>query len=336
MTGETAAPRGVAAVTGASGFVGTNLVARLRDDGWTVRALVRRPPAGRPAEGIELRLVDDIRDQPQLEDAFDGADVVFHLAARISLFTEDRSIWDINVNGPRAVGRAALARGVRRLVHCSSIHAFDVSRAGGPVDERCPRSTSPERPIYDRSKAAGEASLRTVVDEGLDAVVVNPTGIIGPIDQGPSRVNRLLRLAARGRLPAVLAGGFDWVDVRDVALGLTLALDRGRTGENYLIHGHRRSSLELSRMAARAGGHRGPRMAIRLDTAARVAPLGDRIGRRLGSDVLTPASLGALRDDPEVDGTKAATELGYGPRPLEQTVADLVASFSTGGDHSQG
>jgi dihydroflavonol-4-reductase len=326
---EPDAPRGVAAVTGASGFVGVNLISRLCDEGWQVRAVARRPLPDLTTGRVELRRVDDIRDQPQLEDAFEGVDVVFHLAARISLFTEDPSVWDVNVNGPRAVGRAALAQGVRRLVHCSSVHAFDVRVARGPVDETCPRSISPTRPIYDRSKAAGEAALRTVIDEGLDAVIINPTGILGPVDAGPSRINRLLRLASRGHLPVVLAGGFDWVDVRDVALGLTAALDRGRTGENYLISGHRLSSLELSRMAARAGGHRGPRVAIPLGLLDPLAPLGNRIGRRLGSDIVTPASLGALRDFPAIDGTKAAAELGYAPRSIERTVAELVESFST-------
>ena len=322
-------PRGLAAVTGASGFVGLNLISHLCDEGWQVRAVARRPVSDLTTRPVELRLVDDIRDQPQLEDAFEGVDVVFHLAARISLFTEDPSVWDTNVNGPRAVGRAALAQGVRRLVHCSSVHAFDVQMAGGAVDETCPRSTSPARPIYDRSKAAGEAGLRTVIDEGLDAVIINPTGVIGPVDAGPSRINRLLRMASRGHLPAVLGGGFDWVDVRDVALGLTAALDRGRTGENYLISGHRLSSLELSRMAARAGGHRGPRFAIPLGLLEPVAPLGNRIGRRVGLDLVTPASLGALRDYPTIDGTKAATELGYAPRSVERTITELVESFST-------
>ncbi len=326
---------GLAAVTGASGYLGSNLIALLLERGWAVRAVTRRPLpafARGPAAGagrLELRPLDDIRDQPQLEDAFVGVDAVFHLAARISLFTEDPAVWDINVHGPRAVGRAALAQGVRRLVHCSSVHAFDVSQARGAVDESCPRSTAPGRPVYDRSKAAGEAALRTVVDEGLDAVVVNPTGIVGPVDVGPSRVNRLLLLAARGRLPVVLAGGFDWVDVRDVALGLTAALERGRTGENYLLGGHRRSSLELSRLAARAGGHRGPRFTVPTSLAARVAPMGNRIGRRVGSDLLTPASIGALLDDPVVDTSKAERELGYSPRPLERTVSDLVGSWST-------
>ena len=319
----------MAAVTGASGFVGLNLLARLCEDGWTVRALARRPLTGSIAEQVQLHLVDDIRDQPQLEDAFEGVDVVFHLAACISLFTEDPAVWGINVNGPRAVGRAALAQGVRRFVHCSSVHAFDVRLARGAVDEGCPRSTSPDQPIYDRSKAAGEVALHKVIDEGLDAVIVNPTGIIGPVDPGPSRINRMLRLAARGRLPAALAGGFDWVDVRDVAWGLTAASERGRTGENYLISGHHLSSLELMRMAAHAGGHRGPRFAVPFRAVEPFAPLGDRVGRRLGSDIFTPASLRALKGDPTVDGTKATTELGYAPRPIERTVAELVESFST-------
>src|SRR5690606_27232462 len=150
---------------------------------------------------------------------------------------------------------AGLAVGVRRLVHCSSIHAYDVEEcAGEPVSERSPRATRATLPAYDRSKAAGEDEVRRVVERGLDAVVINPTAVVGPIDEQPSRVGRVLRALWRRRLPALVDGGFDWVDVADVVAGLRAAADRGRTGENYLLSGHRRSFRELAEIASACAG----------------------------------------------------------------------------------
>jgi dihydroflavonol-4-reductase len=231
------------------------------------------------------------------------------------------------VHGAATVARAALAQGVPRLVHCSSVHAFDLSRSRGHLDEESPRCTSDDRPVYDRSKAAGEAEVRKVVDAGLDAVIVNPTAIFGPIDVGPSRVNRVLRLAARGRVPFVVGGGFDFVDVRDVVVGLVAAARHGRTGESYLLGGHRETALGLARRAARTAGHRGPRWAIPLRLIAPFAPLGERVGRIFGSDSFTKASVSTLAEDPVVDVSKAARELAYVPRSLDDTIEDLVRSF---------
>lgn len=319
-----------AAVTGASGFVGVNLVEQLHRTGWTVRVVEHRRRGGRGIDGIE-RVVADVRDLRSLETAFADVDVVFHLAARISLLSRDPEAWDVNVHGPAAVGAAALAQGVHRVVHCSSVHAFDLARSHDGLDEQSPRATTPDRPIYDRSKAAGERALQEVIDEGLDAVIVNPTGIIGPIDPGPSRMNRILRKASEGRLRLVVTGAFDWVDVRDVVAGLVAAVEHGRTGENYLLPGHRASPMYLATFAAHLTGHHGPWVAVPLPLARWVAPVGEQICRALGTDVVTPASLGPLRDDPRVDGSKAARELGHAPRPLDETVRDLVRWFESTG-----
>ena len=166
-----------------------------------------------------------------------------------------------------------------------------------------------------------------MVDAGLDAVIVNPTAIFGPIDVGPSRVNRVLRLAARGRVPFVVGGGFDFVDVRDVVVGLVAATRHGRTGESYLLGGHRETALGLARRATRTAGHRGPRWAIPLRLVAPFAPLGERVGRMFGSDSFTKASVSTLAEDPIVDVSKAARELAYVPRSLDDTIEDLVRSF---------
>jgi dihydroflavonol-4-reductase len=313
-----------AVVTGAAGFVGVNLVRYLRDQDATVRTLDLRLFGGaNSAEHTQA----DVRDEAAMQSVFADADVVFHLAAKITLLASNPDAWDTNVRGTAAVARAARAQGVRRLVHCSSVHAFDLGRSRDHLDEESPRSTADDRPIYDRSKAAGEAEVREVINAGLDAVIVNPTGIFGPIDVGPSRANGILRMAARGRLPVVVGGGFDFVDVRDVVLGIVSAARVGRTGESYLLPGHRVAALELAQRAAQAAGRRGPRWPVPLRFVAPFAPLGERVGRMFGSDVFTKASVSALAENPIVDGSKAARELGHAPRPVEETIQDLVRWF---------
>lgn len=313
-------------VTGASGYVGVNLVRRLLGDGWRVRTIDVRPVVGVDPADVDHTLTD-VRDGSAVAACMVGADLVFHLAAKITLASHDPEAWDINTVGPATVARAALGAGVPRLVHCSSVHAFDLVRSRPRLDEHSPRSTEPDRPVYDRSKAAGEAAVRRVVDEGLDATIVNPTGIIGPADFGPSRINAIIDQAARGHLPVAVEGGFDWVDVRDVVDGLVAAADRGRRGESYLLPGHQATTVHLCRLAAGLNGHLGPVVALPAGLARWLAPAGERIGRLLHSETFTPASIGTLLDDPMVDGTKAATELGHQPRPIEDSVRDTVRWF---------
>ena len=286
----------------------------------------RRPFAGDDPAGVDHTMAD-VRRKAELGPVFEGADVVFHLAAKITLASVDPEAWDINVRGPAAVAAAALEAGVARLVHCSSVHAFDLARSRPRLDERSPRATDADRPLYDRSKAAGEDEVRRVIEAGLDATIVNPTGIIGPVDLEPSRINAIIDQAARGHLPVAVHGGFDWVDVRDVVLGLVAAAERGRTGENYLLPGHQATVVHLGRLAAAFNGHLGPVVALPGGLARWVAPLGERIGRLIHSEAFTPASIGTLLDDPVVDGSKAAAELGHHPRPLEDSVRDTVRWF---------
>ena len=170
-------------------------------------------------------------------------------------------------------------------------------------------------------------AVRKVIERGLDATIVNPTGIIGPIDLGPSRMNRVIHSAARGRLPVVVHGGFDWVDVRDVVLGLLAAAEHGRTGENYLLSGHQASAKHLARLAAALNGHLGPVVAIPGKVATWMAPSGEWIGRRLGSDAFTPASIGTLVEHPiaEVDETTAFGIDLCLPAQGHQRIAHLAA-----------
>ncbi|MCM6774720.1 NAD-dependent epimerase/dehydratase family protein [Nocardia sp. CDC159] len=314
------------AVTGAAGFLGTNLLHQLVQRGHEVTAIDRTVPSG-PDDPRIRWLTADVLDPTSMRAALDGVEVVYHLVAVITLAHRSDLAWRVNTEGVRVVAQAARAVGVRRMVHASSIHAFDQYSCGGRIDERSPRSVDPALPVYDRSKFQGEVELRRVIDRGLDAVICNPTGVYGPIDNSASRINASVWDAARGRVPVMVGGGFDLVDVRDVAAGLILASERGRTGENYLLPGAMVSMLELTRLAATVNGKRGPRFAIPVPVISAALPVIEPIAKLFGSDKVSRAAMGALLSAPQVDGAKARGELGYLPRPTERTVRDLVAFY---------
>lgn len=318
------------AVTGAAGFVGTNLVNLLVERGHEVTAIDRVQSPHVTGYGVTW-VKGDVLDPRSMEDALGGAEIVYHLVAMITLAQKDDLAWNINTAGVRTVAEAALAVGARRMVHCSSVHSFDQVECGGRLDENSPRSTNPALPVYDRSKWQGEIELRKVVDAGLDAVICNPTGVYGPVDYGLSRVNNLMCNSARGRIPAFVGGGFDFVDVRDVAAGLIAAADKGRTGENYFLPGHMLELVDALRTAARAAGRRGPLFALPLSILERILPFLEPIATRLGSDVLSKAAMAALLAAPVIDGSKARAELGYDPRPADETIRELIAFLVTSG-----
>jgi len=170
--------------------------------------------------------------------AVEGVEVVYHAAARISLKHDDPVATRINTEGARNVVEACLAAGVRRLVHFSSIHACSPNPPDQPIDEA--RPLFDDSPLaYDRSKAAGEGEVRAGIERGLDAVIVVPTAVIGPNDFKPSRMGRLVVDVCKRRLPATVEGGFNWVDVRDVAAGALAAAEINMHGFSAAVIGDR-------------------------------------------------------------------------------------------------
>lgn len=315
------------AVTGACGHVGSALVRALLDRGDRVRAVDLR--AGTGLDGLDVEFVAaDVHDRSAVQDAFAGTDVAFHLAAKISVAGDpDGSVWSTNVAGARNAAEAALAAGVGRYVHTSSVHAFDLERCD-EVDETSPRAESDHLPVYDRSKSAGEQEVQDVIGRGLDGVIVNPTGVIGPFDFGPSRMGTVLLGLRSNRFRFVVPGGFDWVDVRDVADGMIAAANRGRTGENYLLSGHHQSVRGLAQIALWEAQIDAEPVTVPMWLAKGWGPFGTVVARRTGSPwALTSESLHALANDPPVTRDKAEQELGYRPRPTDETVRDAYAWF---------
>jgi dihydroflavonol-4-reductase len=313
--------------------VGGNLVRALLDQGRQVRALVRSDE--RALQGLDLeRVRGDVLDLGSLRAAFDGAQVVYHLAAVISV-DGDRGgqVREVNIRGTRNVVAACRQAGVKRLVHFSSIHAFRQEPLAQVLDERRPAVSDPDCLSYDLSKAGGEAEVQAGVAQGLDAVIVNPTAVLGPHDYKPSLMGEVILNLCRRRMPALVDGGFDWVDVRDVVAGALAAEARGRTGERYLLSGQWRPFKDLAALVAQANGVRAPRLVAPMSLARLGAPFVVAWSHVFKQRPLyTSESLRVLRtSNRAVSHQKAAQELGYQPRPLPETVQDTVTWFKNRG-----
>jgi dihydroflavonol-4-reductase len=275
----------------------------------------------------------DVRDLDSLCRAFQGADVVYHLAACISLSMDDWSVLEaVNVIGTRNVIEACRRTGVRRLVHFSSIHALVQEPLSVPVDESRPLVASRRHPPYDRSKAAAETEVRRAIEQGLDAIIINPTAIIGPHDYQPSYFGEALLLLAKRKLPALVTGGFDWVDVRDVVAGAMLAEAGAPRGAGYLLSGHWVSLCDIAAGVAEITGVPATKFVFPLWLARLGAPIIKGISRLQGKRPLyTDVSLRALKSNRHISHEKATRELGYKPRPFRETLADTLRWFEESG-----
>jgi dihydroflavonol-4-reductase len=318
------------AVTGASGLLGGNLVRELLAQAQgRVRVLIHQDD--RAVAGLDVeRVRADLTDPSSLERAFAGVDVVYHLASLISLSMNSwEDVHSINVLGTRNVVQACIRSGVRRLVHVSSTHARQVEPFDRPLDEVRPLVCDPTLPPYDRSKALGEIEVQKGIEHGLDAVILIPSAIVGPYDFRPSFVGEGLLLMQRGGLPALPAGGYNWVDARDVAAGAVRAANKARPGSRYILSGHWHSIHEVAVMAAEISGTRPPRILIPLRLAELGLPFLERLATLRGSQPLyTRAMLSALRSNRHITHARASHDLGYSPRPFLETLTDTLAWFA--------
>jgi dihydroflavonol-4-reductase len=212
------------------------------------------------------------------------------------------------------------------LVHFSSIQALTAISPDQPVDESSPLATSETVSVYDRSKALAEEAVLAGAARGLDAVIVTPTGVVGPYDFKTSLMGRAIKLLAEGGLRFLVAGGFDWVDVRDVAAGAIAAEECGRAGERYILSGHWCSIPGLAQLVDEITGRRRHRFVVPSGLARLGVGGMSRLARLAGRVPLyTPEAVEILRRYRHVSCRKAADELGYRARPLRSTLQDTVA-----------
>ena len=327
-------PRTVRVITGASGQIGGVLTRALagKYGPRQVRAIFRKR-RGTAADLNVAWVNSDILDKNSLIAAFAGAETVFHLAALVSIGTvRAQEFHRTNVLGTRNVVEAALECGVRRLVHVSSLHAYDQHPLDEVLDESRRAADSPRDAPYDRSKAAGEVEVRRGIERGLDAVILNPTSVIGPYDGEPSSMGQFFLDLYRRRLPALIAGGYDWVDVRDVVAAAIAAESQARCGENYLVSGHWHTVRELAEFSRQATGVAPPRLQFPMFAARLWAPCQVVLDRCRGRRPLyTPVSVRVMaHGNRRISSARAKAELGFHSRSLAESVRDTYRWF---GEH---
>ena len=327
-----------ALVTGATGFIGWHVARHLRDAGWRVRGLVR--PGGTPGDilpdGVEP-VPGDVRDAPAVERAARGADVVFHVAAIYSLSRRQAAkVRHVNVGGTRVMIDVARRRDAR-LVHTSSVATMGIPGDGTHGDEETPQPMSQVVGAYKQSKVEAESLVRRAAASGLEAYVVNPSAPIGPGDRRPTPTGRLIASALSGGMPAYVDTGLNLVDVRDVATGHLLALERGEPGRRYIL-GNAWGNLTLRQileMVHRAGGPPPPTRRIPHAVAIAAAAADELVeGRILRREPRAPLD-GALlaRKRMFFSPQRAIGELGLPQSDVGSAVRDAVDWFREHGTH---
>lgn len=311
-------------VTGATGFVGLNLVEELARQGWRVLALHRAGSDIRYLERFAAeRVVGDITDAESVRRAMPrGVDAVFHVAGDTNLWSRNNAAQDrVNIDGTRNVVDAALERGARRFLHTSSISAYGLQR--GRLDERTEQRGKHSSVNYNRSKHLAEEAVRAGIGRGLDAVILNPGAILGPYDT--RNYARLATLVATGKLPGVPPGALPFCHVREVVRAHVAAFERGRRGENYLLAGTDASFLELVREIGAALGKPVPSRPTPAWVLRIMGTLGALRGALTGTQpTLTPETARQAARELSCDCSKAVRELGYRAVPLREMVEDCV------------
>jgi len=238
----------------------------------------------------------------------------------------------VNVEGTWNVIEACRRNNVKRLVHFSSIHSLCNEPLDIPIDETRPLVESLRSVPYDLSKAAGERLVRQATREGINTVIINPTGVIGPYDYRPSHFGQALIMMAEGRIPVLLEGGFDWVDARDVAEGAIKAEQTAPPGANYLLSGAWLSMRETAAVVSQITGKRPPLLVCPVSVAHACVPIVAEVSRWTGSrPIFTSVSLKALAGNRNISHDRASRELGYEPRPIRETLADTIMWFTDNG-----
>jgi dihydroflavonol-4-reductase len=316
------------ALTGASGHIGTNLCRDLLSEGHEVRALINR--TSKSLDGIPIeRIPGNVLDKKSLESLISGCEIVIHLAATISISgVNDRDLLSININGTRNILEVIKRIPVRRFIHFSSIHALTQEPFNEILDETRPLALK-DPILYNRSKAWSEKLVREAIDSGIDGVIINPTSVVGPYDFRPSLIGRAIIQICQNKLPGLVSGGYNWVDVRDVVSGTLKAIEKGRKGESYLISGKWLSLPDLVEIISQYHKIKEKHAILPYWLAELGVPFLKVYAMIRGTEPLyTRESLDIVKHSHRmISCDKAKIEFGYQPRPIEITIKDTLEWF---------
>lgn len=312
-------------VTGATGFVGSNLVKTLLDQGWAVTVVARKDSSRQDIEDLPIDIrFGDIVDLPSLRESMpDRVDAVFHVAASTNVWAGNNDEQDrVNIGGTRNVVECAIEARAGRLLLTSSFTTWGFQDQ--VINELSPRSLDSDWINYVRTKRISENIVKDAVQAGaLDAVILNPGHILGPGDR--NNWSRMIRMVSENALPGVPPGGGDFADVREVAKAHVAAFHKGEPGAHYLLGGEDVSFAEVIRLVAEILGKEVPTRitpAWLLRTLAHGKAVIAAFTRRPPD--ITPESAKMICHHVRCDSSHAMTALGYRHTPIRQLLQDTV------------
>ncbi len=327
-------------VTGASGFIGANLVHELLARGHRVKALLRPESDPRGLRGADFQRVSgDVSDRARLATAMRGCDWCFHVAASYHLWLRDYApMYAANVDGTRHVIEAATSAGCARIVYTSTVGCIglpkEVNGALTPTDETAPVSEAQMSNHYKLSKWRAEVVARELAAKDAPVVIVNPSAPVGPRDVKPTPTGKVIVDFLNRQMPAYLDTGLNWVHVRDVAIGHILAAEKGRVGERYIL-GHAEGNWTMKQAfdaLSEISGLSAPKFRVPYAVALAAAQVDEMVSRYTGKPPKAPlAGVRMARYKMFFNPAKAIRELGLPQTPPRRALAEAVEWFRTNG-----
>jgi len=321
----------LAFVTGATGFVGSHVARVLAEQGADLRLLVRATSDTRNIDGVNAeRVTGDLCDPASIEKAMAGCDTVFHVAADYRLWVRDpEQMYRANVEGTRAILNAARKNGVMRVVHTSSVATMGFTSNGHLADENSPVKLGSMIGPYKRSKFLAEELALKAGASGMDVVVVNPTTPVGENDIKPTPTGRIVVDFLKRKFPAYVDTGLNLVDVRECARGHLTALEKGRSGERYILGGENLTLKQILDKLAAITGLPSPRVRVPYVMALATGVVDELVtGRVFGKE--PRATIDAVRMGRKkmfVSSAKAERELGWNSLPVDGALRRAVEWF---------
>ncbi len=319
-------------VLGATGHIGNTLVRKLAGKKEKIRAIIPEGEDLTPLKDTETETqYADLRDYDSLSKAIKGCTKIFHLAGIISIKSSEwQKLYEVNVLGTRNVVRASLENGIGRLVYTSSIHALKEPPRGTTIDEA--KTFEPQYGDYAKSKALASIEVLEGVKKGLDAVIVCPTGVIGPYDFKISEMGTLILNYAKSKMVFYIDGAYDFVDVRDVADGHILAMEEGKKGEVYILSGEQITVSEIFSILEEVTKQKKTKLKIHLSIAKFVSLFTPFASLVTGEKPLfTNYSISVLQSNSDVSSKKARENLKFNSRPIKESIKDSYEWFKKEG-----
>lgn len=318
-------------ITGANGRIGNVLVRELNRRGEGVKVLVRESSNLKSLDGLTYEpVIGDILQPASIEKHLDGVDTIFHLAGYINItkYNKDET-YDVNIQGTKNIVDICIARNIN-LVYTSSIHAILAPEDGSVITEQTPLAIdeASKRGLYDYSKAVATKYVIDSIEKGLKAIIVHPTGVIGPNDFEPSLFGQGMIDFVKSGAKSTVQGHFNYVDVRDVVAGMLRAYDLKKYGERYLLGGQDLNMVDYAKYIHEFANLEGESKMIGKGMAqflALILPLVQK------NPQITQYSVKTLNSNSNVDSMKAKKELGYSPRSVKESLKDQYGWFKANG-----